>query len=295
VDLGVAFSKLRFDHLLYTGSTHVGRLVMQEAAANLTPVTLELGGKSPVIVHKSYAVKKAAERIMSGKLFNAGQTCIAPDYILVHESKMEQLVSAMRQAVGRMYPSLTTNPDYTAIVNERHKARLEGYVADAEAKGARVVELNPAKESFEDVGTKLMPRIFMDVTDEMVLMQDEIFGPLLPVVPYRTLDEAMRYVNTRPRPLALYYFDEDADRQRRVLEHTTSGGVSINATILHAAQEELPFGGVGPSGMGAYHGKVGFDTLSHRKGVFYQAKLNASWLFNPPYGRRIEKLLDYLL
>jgi coniferyl-aldehyde dehydrogenase len=293
-EVGATFSSLPFDHLLYTGSTRVGRLVMQAAAKNLTPVTLELGGKSPTIVHRDFDVTRAASAIAAGKLFNAGQTCIAPDYALVHRDRVQAFVDAFRTKVATSFPSLADNPDFTSIVNERHFARLQGYLDDARQKGARIVELNPASEDLGD-GTKLAPHLVLDPTDEMAVMQEEIFGPILPIVPVDSFDAAIEYVNDRPRPLALYLFDDDRGRIDDVLRRTHSGGVTINDTLLHVAQDDLPFGGIGPSGLGAYHGQEGFDTFSHRKAVFHQARVNGSSLLHPPYGRRIEKLLSWLL
>jgi len=294
-EVGEAFSRLPFDHLLYTGSTEVGRLVMRAAAENLVPVTLELGGKSPTIVHADYPVERAAERIAWGKCMNAGQTCIAPDYVLVHESKARALTDAIGATVRRYYPTLAQNPDYTAVVNARHYERLGRLLVDAVAKGARKLEINPANETLPKEGRKIAPTLLTDVSDGMRVMQEEIFGPLLPIVTYRTLDDAIAYVNARPRPLALYYFDHDSRRARRLLERTVSGGACINETLLQFGVEDMPFGGVGPSGMGAYHGKKGFLTFSHEKAVFRQARWNATWLLAPPYGARITKLFGLLL
>jgi coniferyl-aldehyde dehydrogenase len=292
--VGVEFSKLPFDHLVFTGSTHVGKLVMKAAAENLVPVTLELGGKSPTIVHESYPVAKAADTITLGKWFNCGQTCIAPDYLLVAQDRVDAMVHAIEDKVRGSYPSLRDNPDYTSVINERHHARLQAYLADARAKGAKVIEINPRNESFEGTN-KIPPTLLLDVTDDMIVMQEEIFGPLLPIVPYRRVEDALRYVAERPRPLALYYFDDDAKRVDRVVKRTVSGGVCINACLLHFAQDDMPFGGVGPSGMGAYHGFEGFQTFSHAKSVFYQSKINGASLLAPPYGGTIETLLKVLL
>ncbi len=296
--VGQAFSELPFDHLLYTGSTRVGKFVMQAAAKNLTPVTLELGGKSPTIVHESYPIAKAAERIASGKWFNAGQTCIAPDYLLVPEAKRDALVAAIQSVVAKFYPTLKDNNDYSAVVNEVHYKRLTGYLTDAVARGAKKIEVNPKGEKLDGDGRdtrKIAPTMLLDVNDDMTVMQDEIFGPILPIVTYRTLDEAVQYVNDRPRPLALYYFDFDSERARDVLERTVSGGAAVNETVMHFAVDDLPFGGVGPSGMGAYHGFEGFETFSHKKAVFYQARWNGAGMMAPPYGERVEKLLKMLI
>ncbi|HEX8793578.1 MAG TPA: coniferyl aldehyde dehydrogenase [Polyangiaceae bacterium] len=296
-DVGEAFSKLPFDHLVFTGSTRVGKIVMRAASENLVPVTLELGGKSPTIVARDFSMKTAAERIAAGKLFNAGQTCIAPDYVMVPAGMRDQFVDAFKAAVAKMYPSLEKNPDYTSIVNDKHRARVQSYVQDAKTRGARVVEVNPAGESFEGGGAtrKLAPSLVLDPTDEMLVMQEEIFGPVLPVITYQSLDEAIAYVNDHPRPLALYLFSNERDTIERVLTNTISGGVTVNETMLHVAQDDLPFGGVGPSGMGAYHAKEGFDAFTKKKPVFRQARLNTTGLLRPPYGKTVDRLLKFLL
>ncbi len=288
------FVALPFDHLLFTGSTAVGREVMKAAAANLTPVTLELGGKSPALVGRGIAVEVAAQRILFGKCLNAGQTCIAPDYALVPAERVEGFVAAARAAVERMYPRLRDNPDYTAIISPRHRARLAAYLEQARARGARVLELKPEGEDF-GASPKMPPTLVLDAAEDLPVMREEIFGPILPVVAYRTLDEAIGYVNARPRPLALYVFDHDRAAVDRVIGETVSGGVTVNETILHIAQDDLPFGGVGPSGMGEYHGRAGFETFSKRKAVFHQARINGLALFHPPYGRRLESLLRWLV
>jgi acyl-CoA reductase-like NAD-dependent aldehyde dehydrogenase len=289
-----AFAALPFDHLLFTGSTAVGRAVMRAAADNLTPVTLELGGKSPAIVGPEYPVAAAAERILVGKCLNAGQTCIAPDYALVPAGRVEDFVAAARRTVAACYPDPLRSSDYAAIVNDRHFARLAGCLDEARARGAEIVALAPG--ALPDAATRRFPpTLVLGCPDDCRLMREEIFGPILPVVPYRGLDGALAYVNARPRPLALYYFDRDARRIDRVLTETVAGGVTINDTILHVAQENLPFGGVGPSGMGEYHGRAGFEAFSKRKAVFRQARLNTIGLFKPPYGKRFERLVDLLL
>jgi len=289
-----AFGELPFDHLLFTGSTAVGRTVMRAAADNLTPVTLELGGKSPAILGPDYPVAAAAERILVGKCLNAGQTCIAPDYALVPEGRVREFTEAAARVVSECYPDPMRSPDYTAIVNDRHFARLAGYLDEARARGAQVRSLAP--EAMPDPATRRFPPTLVNYApDDCRLMREEIFGPILPVVPYRDLEDAIAYVNARPRPLALYYFDRDERRIARVLTSTIAGGVTINDTLLHIAQERLPFGGVGPSGMGNYHGRDGFDAFSKRKSVFRQARLNAIGLFNPPYGKRFERLMRLLL
>lgn len=295
VEVSAAVSQLPFDHLFFTGSTSVGRHVMRAAAENLTPVTLELGGKSPAIVHPSFDLSRAAERIVAGKLFNAGQTCIAPDYVLVQKDQRDALVDAIIAAVAKAYPRLADNPDYTAIINERHYGRLHTWLDDARAKGARVVQVNPANESFDPKGRKIPLTLVLDGTDDMIVMQDELFGPVLPIVSVDDLDAAIAYVNDRPRPLALYYFDWNNKRCDQVVNRTWSGGVCLNDTILHFSQLELPFGGVGPSGMGAYHGWYGFRTFSHEKGIFRQARLNGAGLISPPYGKVVEGALKVMI
>ncbi len=299
-DVSVAreFSLLPFDHLLFTGSTPVGRQVMAAAADNLTPVTLELGGKSPAIIGPDLALEsdfaRAVERIVIGKCLNAGQTCIAPDYVLLPVGQEEAFIDRARSVVAACYPDLSDNPDYSAIVDQRQFARLTGYLDDARARGATIVDLVPG--AVADSRTRRLPPVVLrGVTDAARVMQDEIFGPLLPLLPYRYLDEAIAFVNRRPRPLALYYFDRDRANIERVLTETVSGGVTVNDTILHIAQEDLPFGGVGPSGMGCYHGFAGFETFSVRKAVFRQSRLSAIGLFKPPYGRVFDRLTRILL
>jgi coniferyl-aldehyde dehydrogenase len=295
IEEGVAFSKLPFDHLVFTGSTSVGKIVMRAAAENLTPVTLELGGKSPAIVSPSYSIATAAKKIMMGKLFNAGQTCIAPDYVLLPKGRTDAFVEECKNAVAEMYPKLGDNVDYTSVVSDKHYARLQGYVKDAEDKGAKVIKIDPAKEDLSPETRKMHPTLVVGAKDEMTVLQDEIFGPVLPIVEYESLDGAIDYVNDRPRPLALYYFDHDDRRIERVLDETISGGVTINETMLHVAQDDLPFGGVGPSGMGHYHAKEGFDSFSKRRAVFYQARINGMSLMAPPYKGTLDKMLKLLL
>lgn len=293
-ETGKAFASLPFDHLLFTGSTAVGRHVMRAAADNLTPVTLELGGKSPVIIGADFPVALAAERIMWGKCLNAGQTCIAPDYVLLPGKSETEFIAAARVAVAKLYPRLKDNPDYTSIVSSRHVQRLAGYLDDARAKGAGVSEINPAGEDLSGC-RKVAPTLVTQVNDGMRIMQDEIFGPLLPLLTYESLDDAIRYVNQHPRPLALYYFGYDQLSLERVLGETIAGGVTVNETILHISQDDLPFGGVGPSGMGHYHGRFGFETFSKAKPVFRQSRLNGLKLFHPPFGKRFEALIRLLL
>jgi len=294
-DVAEAFSKLPFDHILFTGSTQVGRYVMRAASENLTPVTLELGGKSPAIISEGYPIEKAIEKILIGKLLNVGQTCIAPDYLLVPAGAVDDVTAAISKIVARYYPALEANGDYSSIINQRQFDRIKGLVDDARDKGAVVMEVNPAEETFDPAGRKMPPTVLLAVDDSMRVMNEEIFGPLLPVVPYQTLDEAIRYVNDRPRPLALYYFDDNKKNVEKVLSETISGGVTINDTVLHVAQVDLPFGGVGPSGMGHYHGFEGFETFSKKKPVFFQARRNGSAMLYPPYGKVANLMLNFLI
>jgi coniferyl-aldehyde dehydrogenase len=294
-DVGQAFSSLPFDHLIFTGATSIARHVMRAAAENLVPVTLELGGKSPVILGRSADLATAAARIMNGKTLNAGQICLAPDYVLAADDQVDAFVGHAKAAVSRMFPTVRDNPDYTSVVNQRHYDRISGYVADARAKGATVVELAPEGEDFsQQEHRKIPPTLILDATDDMKVMQEEIFGPVLPVKRYKTVDEALAYINAHDRPLGLYYFGDDAAEQEKVLAGTTSGGVTINDVIFHIAQEELPFGGVGPAGMGAYHGRDGFLEFSHKKAVYSQLKKDIGPLvqLRPPYGAGIRKYLD---
>lgn len=291
--IGRAFSSLPFDHLLFTGSTSVGRAIMRAAAENLVPVTLELGGKSPAIVERGAASSTAVRRIAYGKLANGGQTCVAPDYALLPDDEIEAFVTTYREEVEKLYPDIATNPDYTWILNDQHFARLTGLVEDARAKGARVIELGTRPPSSQ---SRLFPPVLLlDTSDDMKVMREEIFGPVLPIVPYSALEDAVAYVNARPRPLALYYFGPDGPGRRLVLERTTSGGVTINDTLLHSAQEALPFGGVGHSGMGAYHGPEGFKTMSHAKGVYEQPRWNLADGVRPTFGRMFDLLAFFML
>jgi len=292
VEVAQEFAATPFDHLLFTGSTAVGHHIMRAAAQNLTPVTLELGGKSPAIVAPGFAVERAADRILWGKCLNAGQTCIAPDYVMVPEDQVSPFIDAARAQVRRLYPEGAASADYSAIVNAHHYDRLVKLRDEAVAGGAQAL---PLTGGGSPAARKLEPTIVTGVRDDMSIMRDEIFGPLLPLKPYRTLDEALAYVADHPRPLALYYFDDDAARTERVVNESMSGNVTVNDTVLHIAQEELPFGGVGASGMGQYHGEEGFTTFSKRKGVFEQSRFNGLWLFQPPFGGRVEKLLRLLL
>ncbi len=285
-DVGGAFSRLPFDHMLFTGATSIAKHVMRAAAENLVPLTLELGGKSPVIIGRSADMELAATNIMAGKTMNAGQICLAPDYVFLPEESKDEFVEHARNSVAKMFPDIKDNPDYTSIVNERHFDRLNGYLEDAKEKGANVVELNPAGEDFsQQQHHRIPPTLVLDPTDDMQIMQDEIFGPLLPVKQYNDVNETINYVNGRDRPLGLYYFGQDSAEEKEVLTRTTSGGVTVNDVIMHVAQEDLPFGGVGPSGMGSYHGYDGFKNFSHAKSIFSQSKTvsKLAAAMRPPY------------
>ncbi len=293
-EVGGAFASLPFDHLFFTGSTAVGRKVMAAAAANLTPVTLELGGKSPCVIGADFPLPLAAQRIAAGKWLNAGQTCIAPDYLLVPQAARDAFVTALGKEVQARFPRLDGNPDYTRIINEGQYRRLRGYLDEAAARGVRSIELVACQRELADAQRLIPPTVLLDPPDDLAVMREEIFGPILPVKGYRSLDEAIGYINAHPRPLALYHFDNDRARVRQMLERTVAGGVSINDTVMHYAQERLPFGGVGPSGMGRYHGHDGFVTFSHPKAVFRQARLSSMALFKPPYRGLADFLVKFL-
>ena len=291
---GKSFTELPFDHLLFTGSTAVGRMVAQAAAKNLTPVTLELGGKSPAILDPSSDLATVAPRLAFGKLLNAGQTCIAPDYAFVPKDRIDAFVEQMQRTIARMYPRLADNPDYTSIVSDRHFARLQGLLEDARSKGARIVTINPAGETFDPARRKQPPVLVLGATPEMKLMQEEIFGPILPVLGYDRIEEAIAYINRHDRPLALYWFGSDGANRDKVLSQTISGGVTLNDCIWHFAQQSQPFGGVGASGTGCYHGEWGFRTFSKEKPVFDQPRLNGMFLMYPPFGKTFERMLALL-
>jgi coniferyl-aldehyde dehydrogenase len=293
-DVGDAFSRLPFDHLFFTGSTAVGRKIALAAAANLTPVTLELGGKSPALIHADADLRAAAPRLATGKLLNAGQTCIGPDYALVPASRVDALAAAVRDSAASLYPSFRDNPDYSSIVNDAHYRRLTALIDDAVRKGARAVAVDPGAAAPDAPSRKLAPTVLVGVNDSMAIMKEEIFGPVLPIEAYDSLDQAIGKINARPRPLSLYMFGGDAAARRRVLERTAAGGVTIDDTLLHFSNENLPFGGIGASGIGAYHGERGFLTFSHQKAVFIQPRLSLTWLLRPPYGKRFERVLQLL-
>lgn len=294
-EVGAAFSALAFDHLLFTGSTQVGRKVMRAASENLVPVTLELGGKSPAIVARGQVHGRSMHSLVFGKLANAGQTCVAPDYALVHEDDLDRFIALYSETVSAFYPGGPTAADYTSIISEAHHARLSGLLEDARRRGARVIEAGNYPEQAAQRIRTLAPSLVVDVKDDMAVMEEEIFGPILPVRSYRSMAEVIAYINARPRPLALYWFGpEDADCEQ-VLARTTSGNVGINNALMHVAQDDLPFGGVGPSGMGAYHGIEGFRTMSHAKGVYAQGRWNPARLLHAPFGRLVDLVLDFTL
>ncbi|MDI5985986.1 coniferyl aldehyde dehydrogenase [Halomonas sp. M4R5S39] len=289
VEIGRAFAALPFDHLLFTGSARVGREVARAAAANLTPVTLELGGKTPAIVADDADLEHAARRIAFGKWLNAGQTCIAPDYVLIDEPRLGAFVEALSRTVKRFHPRGAAGNDYTAILGEKHRERLDAMLEEARDHGCRVIPLGEPVELRE--GGKLPPTLVIDPHEGLMLMREEIFGPWLPILGVRDLEAALAFVQRRPHPLALYAFTDDPARRRRLLRETHSGGVVFNDTLWHNAVPALPFGGVGDSGMGAYHGEAGFRRFSHERGVFQQARRSAAGLLDPPYRRWLLRLL----
>jgi len=294
-EVGTAFTALPFDHLFFTGSTAVGRSVALAAARNLTPVTLELGGKSPALVHRSADLRLTAQRLAFGKLLNAGQTCVAPDYALVPRELVEPFAQALGDSIRRLYPTLQGNADYTGIVSPRHLARLQGLLDDARGKGARVIATH-ADATVPGAGgeRKLAPHLLLDVTPGMMVMQEEIFGPLLPIVAYDRDEEALAHIQRHDRPLAMYWFGQDAAAQRQAMTCTHAGGVTVNDCIWHLGQEEQPFGGVGASGMGSYHGEWGFRTFSKEKPVFEQSRFAGTRLFYPPYGPTFDRMMRLL-
>lgn len=289
-DVGAHFTRLPFNHLLFTGSTVVGRKVMAAAAENLTPITLELGGKSPTVLAPGYPLEKAAQRVLAGKLLNAGQTCIAPDYVLVQRNELRGFVEAMKHQAKRMYPAGLDDPDYCSIINQRQYGRLVGYLDEARSSDVEVVPLFEGRTQ-DDERHRLGPALVVEPKHELGLMRDEIFGPLLPVLPYDEVENAIDFINAQPSPLAMYWFDEDRKRTEWALKESHAGGMCVNETLMHVAQEELPFGGVGPSGMGHYHGECGFETFSKLTPVFKQSRFNGMNLFMPPYKPHVQTIL----
>ena len=295
-EVGAAFSALPFDHLLFTGGTQIGKKVMKAASDNLVPVTLELGGKSPVIVDENADLSDVAKKVMRGKTMNAGQICLAPDYLMLPKGKSEEFAKASNEAISEMFADLKYNEDYTSVINERHYERINELVSDAKEKGAEVIQINPADEDFEQQELhKIPPTLVLNPTDEMKIMQAEIFGPVLPVKEYDDFDETVNYVNSKDRPLGLYLFSKDKNKEKKVLDNTTSGGVTLNDVIWHIGQEELPFGGVGPSGTGSYHGHDGFKEFSHAKAVYKQFSADLMAQMMPPYkGKMFESMKNQI-
>ena len=295
-DVAHEFASLPFDHLLFTGSTAVGRKVAAAAAANLTPTTLELGGKSPCILDASVNLADAALKIAHGKLLNAGQTCIAPDYVMLPRGMEAAFEQAYGAAVARLFPTIVGNPDYAAILTQRHLSRLQSLVSEAQTQGARVVTLGQGggASNAKSPNRQMAPTLVFDAPADSRLMSEEIFGPVLPVLSYNTPDDAVTFINDRPRPLALYWFGRDTVARDRVLQRTVSGGVSVNDTLMHIAHENLPFGGVGESGWGAYHGEAGFLRFTQQKPVLVQSRFAMGDLFYPPYGAKFDRVMGLL-
>jgi len=282
IETGRAFSELPFDHLLFTGSTRVAKEVSNSAAKNLTPLTLELGGKSPALVCPGANLKRAAERIVFGKLANAGQICIAPDYVFVERAKFHDFIELLQTFIKKAYPRLNNNQDYTSIISVDHFTRLNRMIEEAREDGAEIISINPDGETLEPSARKIPPTLILRPNPKLSVMQEEIFGPILPVLSYEKIEEAIEFVQHRARPLALYLFTEKAREQERILRETVSGGVAVNEVLFHCVCETLPFGGVGASGMGSYHGQAGFDTFSHLKPVFIQPRFNFNFFLVPP-------------
>ncbi len=296
-EVGAAFSALPFDHLLFTGGTQIGKKVMRAASENLVPVTLELGGKSPVIVDEDEDLKEVAKKVMRGKTMNAGQICLAPDYLMLPKGKSKDFYDASKEAIESMFENLKYNEDYTSVINEKHYDRINELITDAKEKGAEVLEINPANEDFEQQELhKIPPTLVMNPTEDMKIMQEEIFGPVLPVKEYENFSETINYVNSKDRPLGLYLFSKDSTKEKEVLNNTTSGGVTLNDVIWHIGQEDLPFGGVGPSGTGSYHGFDGFKEFSHAKAIYKQFSADLMGAMMPPYkGKQFENLKNQTL
>lgn len=294
-EVGEAFAALPFDHLLFTGGASIARRIAHAAAANLVPTTLELGGKSPVVIGRSANLESASRRTMAGKLANAGQMCLAPDYALVPSERVEEFIACARRAVADMYPSLEDNPDYTALIDQAHYSRVRNIVDDALAKGGVAVELaSVGTDRASRSDGRFPPTLIIKPTGDMLALQEEIFGPVLPVVAYSTIDDAIRFVEARPAPLGLYYFGKDRDEERRFLS-IRSGGATVNDVIQHIAMENLPFGGIGESGMGCYHGLDGFRTFSHAKAVYRQSPLDLGTALRPPYGRAFDRIISRIV
>ncbi|MBB4198769.1 coniferyl aldehyde dehydrogenase [Rhodoblastus sphagnicola] len=294
-EVGAAFCALPFDALLFTGSTEVGRKVLAATAETLTPATLELGGKSPCVIAPGADLAQAAACIAVGKLLNAGQSCIAPDYVLLPAEIKPIFVKLFTETVNKLYPSLLDNADYTSVISDAHYMRLTRMVEEARQSGAEIVVIDPANENPPPSSRKFAPTLILDPSEDLCVMREEIFGPILPALGYQTFDSALDFVNARPRPLALYYFGPEDRNLRRLLAGAHAGGVTVNQTMSHFVAENLPFGGVGPSGMGAYHGEAGFRAFSHAKPVLLQSRLDSRILLRPPYGKLTEAVLRFML
>ena len=290
------FAGLPFDHLLFTGSTNVAKKVASEAATNLVPMTLELGGKSPVIVGPKAKMKKSVDKIMMGKLLNSGQICISPDYVFVPEGKTEEFVQHAQEHVAENYPTIKNNPDYTSIIHLNHFERLRDLINDAKSKGATIVELNPAQEDFsQQEHHKIVPTLILNPTDDMKVMKEEIFGPLMPIKTYKNFEDTVSFINQNPKALALYYFGDDKEEMNNVLDNTSSGQAVMNDVLFQFSMHDLPFGGVGPSGMGAYHGHDGFKNFSHKRSVLKgQNILDPGKMISAPFTEVTEKNIKRL-
>jgi len=289
VDIATAFTSLAFDHLFFTGSTNVGKIVMKAAAKNLVPVTLELGGKSPAIIDDEIDIKLAVSRFILGKVLNSGQTCVAPDYIFCPEGKTSELVDELQKIYTQMYPEISNNKDCTSIINDNQFERLNGLLDNAKSLGANVIPLT--EMPVKSMQRKMPLTVLTDVNDDMKVMQQEIFGPIIPIITYKNTAEAISYINKNDRPLALYIYSFDKQFQQNILLNTHAGGVCINEATFHVANDDLPFGGIGASGMGQYHGKEGFKTFSHGKSILEKGRINFAHLLFPPFGGIIHKLV----
>lgn len=296
-EVGEAFTHIPFDHLMFTGSERTAKLVMKAAAENLVPLTLELGGKSPVVIGEGADIETTAMRIVHGKQLNAGQICMSPDYVFLPEGQTEAFIAECQKASQQLYPAALDNEDYTSMVSGEHYARIQDIVTEACEKGAEVVELNPAGEDFSDADMRKLPlRLLSNVSGDMRVMQEEIFGPVLPIMEYSTIEDALAYINDRPRPLTVYYFGHDDVEKVRVISHTWSGNIAVNDVIAQGLREEIPYGGVGASGMGAYKGIDGFRNFSHAKPVFYQTDVEAALRpLRPPYSDEVRGFVNSLL
>jgi coniferyl-aldehyde dehydrogenase len=296
-ETGAAFAALPFDHLLLTGATATGRLVQRAAADNLTPVTLELGGRCPVVVGRGADLKVVADRIMAGKTMNAGQLCFAPNHVYVPEGREREFVAAVSASIGRMFPTVLDNDDFTSIINERQYQRLTAHLEDARLKGAEVIEINPAGEDFAGQPAHKIPvTLILGADDSMTVLREELFGPLLPVLTYRDLDDVIEWINAGEKPLAAYWFGPDQAQRRKFLDRTSSGGVTLDDVILHYTVDDMPFGGVGASGMGSYHGRAGFETFSHSRSILRAPRLlSANALMAAPFGPWSRRIIDWMI